>query len=411
MTELTSGPVFALDGARLDALELLLAGLTGPIDGYALPGKRPESWSSDSILHLSADIATIAHDVGVLTLTDADGTPLAALSVTAIEAAPEGFFVAGKLVALQPAEHPPARDIRFSPLDRSPGGVVAVFAAPPRPQDISRAIVAAAGGPLLLLAMSWNAAHADYRVSKTIDELRRCSAEVPGSTVRFLALAELHPGMEAGEALALALDSNKSPRTLLDFSAVDLTSPDQSPKKGIVVIFSGLSGSGKSTVARALTERIAIVGIGRAVLLDGDDVRRILSPGLGFSASERAENLRRIGWVAAQIASVGGIAIGAPIAPFARAREGMRQMVEPASRFVLVHVATPIEICEARDRKGLYALARAGKIVDFTGIDSPYEVPFDADVAIDTSIQSTHECVESILEAMSSITSAETTLR
>ena len=138
-------------------------------------------------------------------------------------------------------------------------------------------------------------------------------------------------------------------------------------RHGGVVLFTGLSGSGKSTVARALRDRL--VEEGRDVtLLDGDVVRRLLSAGLGFSADDRDLNVRRIGYVAAEVARHGGLAVAAPIAPYARSRAAVREMVEDAgATYVLVHVSTPLEVCEARDRKGLYAKARRGEIESFTG--------------------------------------------
>ena len=167
---------------------------------------------------------------------------------------------------------------------------------------------------------------------------------------------------------------------------------------GAVVLFTGLSGSGKSTLARALAARL---GAGTTALLDGDDVRQLLSAGLGFDADGRALNIRRIGWVAAQIARVGGTAIAAPIAPFAAGRAEVRAMAQQAdARFLLVHVATPLEVCERRDRKGLYAAARAGRIGDFTGISSPYEVPTDADLVIDTDAVPVDVAVDRLLDLL-----------
>ncbi|MFT4264622.1 MAG: adenylyl-sulfate kinase [Nocardioides sp.] len=156
------------------------------------------------------------------------------------------------------------------------------------------------------------------------------------------------------------------------------------PSGGLVVFFTGLSGSGKSTIARSLME--AYDASGRLYTsLDGDVVRRHLSAGLTFSKEDRETNIRRIGWVAAEIARNGGTAICSPIAPFDATRKDVRRMVEEAGgRFVLVHVATSLEECERRDRKGLYAKARAGEIPEFTGISSPYEAPEDADLVIDT---------------------------
>ena len=156
-------------------------------------------------------------------------------------------------------------------------------------------------------------------------------------------------------------------------------------RRGVVVFFTGLSGSGKSTLARDLRDALLERGDRTVSLLDGDLVRRLLSAGLTFSREDRDLNIARIGYVAAEVARHGGIAICAPIAPYAAARAGVRRMVSEAGDFVLVHVSTPLEVCEARDRKGLYAQARAGVIGSFTGISDPYEEPDDADLVIDTS--------------------------
>ncbi|MFD6142782.1 adenylyl-sulfate kinase [Promicromonospora sp. NPDC060271] len=158
-----------------------------------------------------------------------------------------------------------------------------------------------------------------------------------------------------------------------------------SRRRGVVVFFTGLSGSGKSTVARALAAELEDDGLG-TTLLDGDEVRHHLSKGLGFDRASRETNVERIGYVAALVAKHGGIAVAAPIAPFAAGRARVRTLAEEAgARFVLVHVSTPLAVCEARDRKGFYAKARAGEIAEFTGISSPYEEPTDADLVIDTT--------------------------
>jgi sulfate adenylyltransferase len=169
-------------------------------------------------------------------------------------------------------------------------------------------------------------------------------------------------------------------------------------RRGAVLFFSGLSGSGKSTVARGVEEALLESGGRTVTFLDGDVVRRHLSKGLGFSRADRDLNVRRIGFVAAEVARHGGIAICAPIAPYAATRAAVRSMVDDAGGvFLLVHVATPIEVCEARDRKGLYALARAGKIPEFTGVSDPYEVPDDADLRLDTSVQDVDSAVDAVL--------------
>jgi sulfate adenylyltransferase len=156
-------------------------------------------------------------------------------------------------------------------------------------------------------------------------------------------------------------------------------------KQGFTVFFTGLSGSGKSTIANALMVKLMETG-GRAIsLLDGDVVRKHLSSELGFSKEHRDLNIRRIGYVASEITKNGGIAICAPIAPYAATRRTVRDMISPLGGFVEIHVATPIEVCEDRDRKGLYAKARAGIIKEFTGISDPYEVPENPEMVIDTA--------------------------
>jgi len=155
-------------------------------------------------------------------------------------------------------------------------------------------------------------------------------------------------------------------------------------RQGFTVFFTGLSGSGKSTIANALMVKLMELGGRRVTLLDGDLVRKNLSSELGFSKEHRDLNVLRIGFVAAEITKNGGIAICAPIAPYAATRRQVRQAVEAGGGFIEVHVATPLEVCEQRDRKGLYAKARAGLIKEFTGISDPYEVPENPELVIDT---------------------------
>ena len=155
-------------------------------------------------------------------------------------------------------------------------------------------------------------------------------------------------------------------------------------KQGLTLFFTGLSGSGKSTIANALLVKLLEIGGRQVTLLDGDIVRKNLSSELGFSKEHRNLNIERIGFVASEITKNGGIAVCAPIAPYRATRRKVRQMVESLGGFVLIYVSTPLEVCEKRDRKGLYAKARAGLIKDFTGIDDPYEAPEKAEVVIDT---------------------------
>ena len=168
-------------------------------------------------------------------------------------------------------------------------------------------------------------------------------------------------------------------------------------KQGVTIFFTGLSGSGKSTIANVLITKFLETGGRPVTLLDGDLVRKHLSSELGFSKEHRDINIRRIGYVASEITKNGGIAICAPIAPYDAVRKQVRSMIESLGGFILVHVATPMEVCEQRDRKGLYAKARAGLIKEFTGISDPYEEPKDAEVVINTAERTPEEAAQEII--------------
>ena len=168
-------------------------------------------------------------------------------------------------------------------------------------------------------------------------------------------------------------------------------------RQGFTLFFTGLSGSGKSTIANILRVKFLEMGGRPVTLLDGDLVRKHLSSELGFSKEHRDINIRRIGFVASEITKNGGIAICAPIAPYDSVRKEVRAVVQPGGSFVLVHLSTSLAACESRDRKGLYAKARAGLVQHFTGISDPYEAPTDAEVVIDTSDLSAEESAQEIL--------------
>lgn len=170
--------------------------------------------------------------------------------------------------------------------------------------------------------------------------------------------------------------------------------------RGFTVLFTGLSGAGKSTVARGLRDELAQHDHRDVTLLDGDVVRRSLCQGLGFSAEDRSRNVRRIGWVAAEVARHGGAAICAPIAPYDDDRADVRRRVREVGEFLLVYVATPLAECERRDRKGLYMKARNGALPGFTGVSAPYEEPEDADLVLDTSSLSTEQAVDRVVEVL-----------
>ncbi len=188
------------------------------------------------------------------------------------------------------------------------------------------------------------------------------------------------------------------------FPAVEKELRKSSPprvRQGFTVFFTGLSGSGKSTIANVLLVKLLEMGGRQVTLLDGDVVRKHLSKGLGFSKEDRDTNIVRIGFVASEITKNGGIAVCAPIAPYDAARREVRKLIDPVGGFILVHVATSLAVCEQRDRKGMYAMARAkiarGEKAGFTGIDDPYEAPTDAELVIDTTQVSAEEAADAVL--------------
>ncbi|MGE5137736.1 MAG: adenylyl-sulfate kinase [Gemmatimonadota bacterium] len=235
----------------------------------------------------------------------------------------------------------------------------------------------------------------DWAYDRTAEVWRPLALIEPGTECEDLAAGELEDLLERGgevpawftpPAVAAELRRARPPRS----------------ERGLVVFLTGLSGSGKSTLARALRDALLERGDRTVSLLDGDLVRQLLSAGLTFSRADRDLNIARIGFVAAEVARHGGIAICCPIAPYAAARAQVRGMVQHAGDFLLVHVATPVEVCEARDRKGLYAKARAGLIDHFTGVSDPYEEPRDADLVVDTSTMTRQEALDALLGLLTS---------
>jgi adenylylsulfate kinase len=167
---------------------------------------------------------------------------------------------------------------------------------------------------------------------------------------------------------------------------------------GVTVWFTGLPSSGKTTLAHGLAKRLADAGYERVEVLDGDVAREHLTKGLGFSREDRAENVRRIGWVASVLARNGVIVLASVISPYRDDRDAVRDM--HGDRFVEVHVAAPVDVCASRDVKGLYAKQRAGELRGLTGVDDPYEPPLHAEVVVDTHEQSIDESVEQVWRAL-----------
>lgn len=363
---------------ELDDLDVLLAG-----------GYLPQRTFDENI--------TIAVR-GPVDLVDPEGLPLAHLSADgALELLSKPAYGAFRALFKTAAETRSDHD----------GALTVPVTAPPTASDLAAIERARNGRPVVLLALCGTGT--PQRVSR-VGLIRACLAaarSIGGADVVAVPLpshgSDLDPALTLrvvtnfapGEVLALSGDGERTPEIA---AAAAAGTPDP---RGLVVFFTGLSGSGKSTIARALLDSVLEAGTRTVTSLDGDVVRRNLSAGLGFSREDRETNIRRIGWVAAEISRHGGVAICSPIAPFDETRKAVRAMVEDTGGdFVLIHVATPLEECERRDRKGLYAKARAGEIPDFTGISSPYEVPEDADLVVDTTGRSVADVLAEVLGAL-----------
>lgn len=371
-----------LYGSELDALELALTGLLGEREYSLSRTIAPGGWKPR--LSVPGPPPTVGDSIE---LQDPDGTPLARLEVSGTEAAGDHTWVSGPVRQLRALEHGPSHH-RLSTDTDLRGRVIALFDGQVRAAEVLSALRSPAGASVDLV---YCGPGASVTTTRSLDDLAACSAESPGSRVWFLPEAPA----SGGDDVARRVLRGRGAAEVSDFRKHNREAPG-----GAVLVFTGLSGSGKSTLARRLVEHLRTDSMRTPVLLDGDDVRRQLSAELGFSAPDRDRNLQRVAWVAARVADAGGIAVCAPIAPFESSRAEMRRKVEPESVFFLIHVATPLAVAEARDRKGLYAKARAGLVKDFTGIDSPYEIPMDADVTVDTSTMTIAECLHAVVVAL-----------
>jgi sulfate adenylyltransferase len=388
---------------ELDDLELLATGALAPITRFGEPG-------SPVTLTLPADLA----DEEVVELVDPEGLPLARLTTATgeVEVLTHHQYGAFRRLHLSPAQ------VREQYAGRT--FVPVVDALDTAQLDELRGL-----GPLVLLALTGHGT-AELTPTALLRASLAAAARLPDAAVVAVPLAA-HDDPEADHELgvrvvatyaagdpvhaltgppvvevrASASLETPGPDYPADIAAIvdaDRPAPDE---QGLVLFFTGLSGSGKSTLARALMDRILEETDRPVTSLDGDVVRRHLSKGLTFSKEDRETNIRRIGWVAAEISRHRGLAVCSPIAPFAETRAQVRQMVEDAGgAFFLVHVATPLEECERRDRKGLYAKARAGEIPEFTGISSPYEEPDDASVRVDTTGRTIEDALEDVIVAL-----------
>ena len=404
---------------ELDDLELLASGALAPLTAFNDAG-------SPVTLSLPEDVLAAASTAGRVELVDPEGLPLARVA-----------WPSGTVEPLTHAQHGPFRSHYLTPGET-------------REQYAGRTFVPVTGaltegqlqelddlGPVVLLALV-GVGTPDLSPVALIRASLAATGHLRDAVVVAVPLAA-HGDPETDHAIGLQVVGNyagpdpvhalasppapspaveevahpsaveevaqqpsRNPETYPDDIAAIVDFDNPAPdEQGLVLFFTGLSGSGKSTLARALMDRILEQGTRTVTSLDGDVVRRHLSAGLTFSREDRETNIARIGWVAAEISRHGGVAVCSPIAPFDATRQEVRGMVEDAGgAFFLVHVATPLEECERRDRKGLYAKARRGEIPEFTGISSPYEEPEDADVRVDTTGRTIEEALDDVLVSL-----------
>jgi sulfate adenylyltransferase len=450
---LAAAPSRGLTPAQLVDVELLLTGAFSPLRGFmtdeqteaCLAGARlPDglAWPSPITLEVSEELASTLTPRSPLILQDLEGTPIAVLTVNELwraggsEAAPgltpRGCNVAGLLEGLRLPARRDFAPLRIGPAamraaiaargwtrtlalplagslspelaeealaaaERLDAGVLAIGLLPPsgldaadhfpRVRGLRAAFAALPADRAQLIVLPWNGA-------STIDRERTLRAIVArnfGCTHLAQSRGASSGALEEVGVVGVDLSS---PFEAPDRAALGLPPPE---RRGVTVFFTGLSGSGKSTIANILRVRMLEHSARTVTLLDGDLVRRHLSSELGFSREHRELNVRRIAYVASEITRHGGLAICAPIAPYDAIRREARALVETVGDFVLVFVDTPLEVCEARDPKGLYAKARAGLVPAFTGVSDPYERPEDAEIRLDTTSMSAEEAAERVL--------------
>lgn len=382
---------------ELADLELLLSGAFHPLNGFlghddlhavhergTLADGAP--WPAPVTIELPEDAAE------EVTLLDPEGVPLATLSVDTLA-----------VHRLNAPEHGPFARLRRTPAQvrEELAGRDALAITMRGPLDDLSEIVATAkelDAVIMLLPLSYGEAG-----PAIVRAALKAKESLPAGTM--VVSVPLAPREDP------AIDLELREHVAENYGATEhlagpepVTLPGPPHRRGLVVFFTGLSGSGKSTIARGLRDALLESGSRKVTYLDGDVVRQLLSKGLTFSKEDRDLNIRRIGFVAAEAARHGGLAICAPIAPYAATREEVREMAESVGAdFLLVHVSTPLEECERRDRKGLYAKARAGLIPEFTGVSDPYEEPDDADMVIDTTHLSVETAVAQVLGTLQGV--------
>ncbi len=384
-------PQYHPSARELDDLELLTSGALGS-------GARFNEAGSPVTLTLPVDLSGAA----AVELVDPEGLPLALVKAD------------GSVEALTHAQFGPFRRLYLTPAQVRELYAGATFVPVTDALDEDQlARLAAIEGSVVLVALVGHGTPELTPVGllrATLAAARRLAdaavVAVPLATHgdadldHELGVRVLEAYAAGDPVLGLTEETGEAPLSDEIAAIVDFDRPPPG-EQGVVLFFTGLSGSGKSTVARAVMDHLLEEGGRTITSLDGDVVRRTLSAGLTFSKADRDTQVRRIGWVAAEISRHGGLAVCSPIAPFDATRKEVRALVEDAGgAFFLVHVATPLEECERRDRKGMYAKARSGEIPEFTGISSPYEEPEDAALRIDTTGRSIEDCRDEVLAAV-----------
>ncbi len=392
---------------ELDDLELLSLGAFAPLAGFSTPDSGPT-------LTVPSEIAASVTVARVLELVDPEGLPLARVALESTYDAQDGTGLVGPVTPLAHVEYGAFRRLHVPPhavrRDYPSQTITVPVSAPLTTHDTAAIITAADGAPILLLALVGTGTPRGVSPAALIRATLASASEMPESAVVAVAYAS-RPDADLNSRLRDNVISRYAPGAVFSPSGqgplapavAEIVATDTPPRheRGLVVFFTGLSGSGKSTIARALHDILLEQGTRTVTSLDGDVVRRNISAGLGFSKQDRETNIRRIGWVAAEISRHRGVAICSPIAPFDSTRKYVRATTEAAGGgYVLIHVATPLEECERRDRKDLYTRARRGAIPEFTGISSPYEEPADAELRVDTTGISVDDAVDQVLRVL-----------
>jgi sulfate adenylyltransferase len=397
-------PSVVLRVHELAALELLMQGALTPLNGFntqadatraSLPLVIPATPSLD--LTIGAQLA----------LRDHEGVTLAVLHLEQIERDADSIALGGPLRGLQlPVRelftqfHISAASLRDELASGGKEFSVCVHARGDiERQEMARISAEGANSHVVLRILDGGNPDTAHQVKRTLSHAQRLREQLGSDRCVVVVSPDPSPIQNRTQQ---ALDECYA-RNIGCSSSIwlsDARTRANDAAHGACIFFTGLSGAGKSTLARSLHAHVVHSTERAVTLLDGDVARQHLSKGLGFSRADRDLNVQRIGYVASRIVMHGGLVLCAPIAPYTTTRAAVRSMVEQYGRFIEVHVSTSLAVCEARDRKGLYAKARAGDIKEFTGISDPYELPVNAEFTIDTDVTSVNEAVLQIATAL-----------